>query len=69
MAVPARRRLMTAEQLFELPDDGYRWEPVDGEIIRMTPTGAEHGVLSIRIGRLLDEHVSAQGLGHQNNVN
>ena len=63
MAVPARRRLMTAEELFELPDDGYRSELVDGEIIRMTPTGAEHGVLSIRIGRLLDEHVSAQGLG------
>ena len=63
MAVPARRRLMTAEELFELPDDGCRSELVDGEIIRMTPTGAEHGVLSMRIGRLLDEHVSVQGLG------
>ena len=63
MAVPARRTLMTAEQLFELPDDGYRSELVDGEIIRMTPSGAEHGVLSSRIGRLLDEHASAQGLG------
>ena len=63
MAVPGRHPLMTAEQLFELPDDGYRSELVEGEIVRMTPTGAEHGVLSIRIGRLLDEHVSARGLG------
>ena len=63
MAVPARHPLMTAEQLFELPDDGYRSELVEGEIVRMTPTSAEHGVLSIRIGRLLDEHVSARELG------
>ena len=32
MAVPARHPLMTAEQLFELPDDGYRSELVAGEI-------------------------------------
>ena len=38
MAVPARRPLMTAEQLFELPDDGYRSELVEGEIVRMTST-------------------------------
>ena len=30
MAIPAPRSLMTAEGLFELPDDGYRYELVDG---------------------------------------
>ena len=63
MAVPAQRTLLTAEELFELPDDGYRSELIDGEMVIMTPTGAEHGVLTVRIGRLLDEYVSANELG------
>ena len=62
MAVPAPRSV-TAEELFALPDDDCRRELVDGVIITMSPTGAAHGVVSVRIGRLLDEHVSARGLG------
>ena len=62
MAVPARRAV-TAEELFALPDDEWRRELVDGEIIRMTPTGAAHGVVTAWIGHLLNEHVSARGLG------
>ena len=33
MAVPVPRSAMTAEELFELPDDGGRSELVAGEII------------------------------------
>ena len=63
MAVPAQQTLMTAEELFDLPDDDYKYELVQGELIRMAPTGGEHGVLTIRIGRILDEYVEAHDLG------
>ena len=63
MAVPAQQTLMTAEDLFDLPDDDYRYELVEGELIRMAPTGGEHGVLTVRIGRILDEYVEAHDLG------
>lgn len=63
MAVPARHPPMTAEQLFELPEDGYRSELVQGEIVRMTPTGGEHGIVAMRIGVLISEYVEAHHLG------
>lgn len=63
MAVPAQQTLMTAEELFELPNDDYKYELVRGELIRMAPTGGEHGVLTVRIGRILDECVEAHDLG------
>ena len=63
MAVPAQQALMTAEELFDLPDDDYKYELVEGYLIRMAPTGGEHGVLTIRIGRVLDEYVEAHDLG------
>ena len=63
MAVPGRRRLTTAEELFELPDDGRRYELVEGELLPMTPAGARHGAVAFRIARLLDEHVEAHRLG------
>ena len=63
MAVLTQSVPMTAEELFDLPDDDYKYELVQGELIRMAPTGGEHGVLTIRIGRILDEYVEAHDLG------
>ena len=63
MAVPAQRSRMTAEELFALPDDGGRSELVAGEIIHMAPTGAEHGVVTARIGHLIQEYAIAHGTG------
>ena len=54
---------MTAEELIEVSNDDYKYELVEGELIRMAPTGGEHGVLTIRLGRLLDEYVEAHELG------
>jgi Uma2 family endonuclease len=54
------RRLMTAEELWAMPDDGMRHELVEGELRTMPPTGLEHGGyevgISYRLGRWLDEH-------------
>ena len=63
MAVPDRRRLMTAEELCELPDDGCRYELLEGELIPMTPAGARHSAIAVRIARLLDEYAEARDLG------
>lgn len=34
MAAPLPRARMTAEDLFVLPDDGYRYELTGGELVR-----------------------------------
>ncbi len=63
MAVLQRRELVTAEELFDSADDGYRYELVRGERIRMDPTGGRHAAVAVRIARLLDEYVEAHDLG------
>ena len=63
MAALTQPALITAEELFDLPADDYKYELVAGELIRMAPTGGEHGVLTVRIGRILDEYVEAHDLG------
>lgn len=35
--------LMTAEDLAAMRDDGYSYELIDGELIRMAPAGGDHG--------------------------
>jgi Uma2 family endonuclease len=39
----AVQRLITAEELAALDDDGYRYELIDGELIRMPPAKPVHG--------------------------
>jgi Uma2 family endonuclease len=48
-------RLMTAEELLAMPDDGMRHELVDGELRTMTPTRTKHGRVAGAIhGKLAD---------------
>ena len=54
---------MTAEELFELPDDGYCHELVDGDLVRMTLAGAEHGAVTACISQVLREYVVTHGAG------
>ena len=56
-------RLMTAEELIAMPDDGYRYELVRGEIRKMAPPGAYHGKSATRVGRSLANHVDENDLG------
>ncbi len=55
--------LLTAEELWKMPDDGYRYELVKGVLRKMPPAGFEHGIRSVKIGRHLDAHVEKHGLG------
>lgn len=60
---PADTAVMTAEELWSMPDDGMRHELVRGELRTMPPTGYEHGELSSRIAWRLTDHVRERGLG------
>ena len=55
--------LLTAEELWKMPDDGYRYELVKGILRKMPPAGFEHGIRSLKIGSLLHVHVEKHGLG------
>ena len=59
-----KTKLMTAEELFAMPDDGYhRYELVRGELRTMVPPGAYHGKSATRVGRSLADHVDENDLG------
>ena len=57
------RRQVTAEELLRIPDDGFRYELVQGELRRMTPAGNVHGRVAMNIGTALNNHVKAHDLG------
>jgi Uma2 family endonuclease len=55
--------LATADELLMMPDDGFRYELVKGEIRRMPPAGSEHGSITVNITVPLAQFVKANGLG------
>ncbi len=54
---------ITAEDLLRLPDDGFRYELVKGELRKMAPAGKRHGVLAMEVGWRLAQHVKTHKLG------
>ena len=56
-------RVMTAEELFRLPDDNCRYALVGGELQRMTPAGFDHGAVIVNLTTPLAQHVKARRLG------
>lgn len=63
MATSVTKRPATAEELLAMPDDGYRYELVRGELRKMAPPGLYHGVNGSRIVETLLPHVRRNGLG------
>jgi Uma2 family endonuclease len=55
-------KLITGEELFAMGDIG-RCELMYGEIVRMSPSGFEHGHVSARLARLLDSWNEKYKLG------
>jgi Uma2 family endonuclease len=53
----------TASELFEMPDDGFRYELVKGELRKMSPSGWKHGVVVVNITLLLGQYVKVNKLG------
>jgi Uma2 family endonuclease len=56
-------KLMTADELIDLPDDGLQHELVRGELRSMAPPGFPHGRSGSRFGSSLRRHVEDHDLG------
>ena len=54
---------VTADQLLRMPDDGYRYELLAGELKKMGPAGWEHGIVGSRLHGRLAHHVQQKSLG------
>jgi len=54
---------VTAEQLLRMPDDGWRYELVRGELRKMTPAGWKHGAVGGVLHVLLGRHVLQERVG------
>ena len=57
------QRLMTAEELLRLPDDGQRHELIAGVLTTMPLSGFEHGRVAVRFAGPLSHHVATHRLG------
>src|SRR5260221_6633394 len=56
-------KLMTAEELLALPDDGTRHELVEGELRTMSPSFGRHSMIAGRVAVDLGAYVRAARLG------
>ena len=59
----AKPGVVTAEELLDMPDDGYRYELARGELRQMALGGARHSVTGITVGSSLGNHVMANNMG------
>lgn len=56
-------RTMTAEELLRLPEDGYRYELLEGELQQMSPPGFQHGVVGEELASRLAEFARTHAIG------
>lgn len=63
MAARQPTTLMTADELLALPDDGYTYELVEGELRRMQPTSGEHSRVELYVAFWLMSFVYLHRLG------
>lgn len=59
----ATPRHVTADELFAMPDDGFRYELVRGELRRTPLAGAEHGMICVNVIVTLAGHIKLHDLG------
>ena len=57
------QQILTADDLWRMPDDGMRHELIRGELTVMSPAGSEHGRISMRSAFLLEAHAREGKLG------
>lgn len=63
MSTQVSKTLMTAEELFKMPDTKYGYELVKGELIKMSPPGGRHSELTANLSALLWNYVKSRRLG------
>ena len=63
MGMPAQNVRWTAEMARALPDDGKRYEVLDGELFVSPAPGFNHQRVVFRLARILDDYARAHKLG------
>lgn len=63
MGMPAHRTVWTAEMVRALPDDGQRYEVLDGTLFVSPAPSAIHQRTVFRLACILDEYTNAHGVG------
>ncbi len=56
------RKLLTADDLLAMPDDGKRYELVQGELIEMPPPSITHAVVTGRLGYRITHFIEERNL-------
>ncbi len=59
----ATTQTMTADELFLMKDDGFRYDLVKGELRKISPAGSEHGAIIVRLTVALGQYVEENDLG------
>ena len=55
---------ITADELFMMPEDGFLYDLIRGELRKMSPPGSEHGSITARLTGLRSaQHIEAHDLG------
>lgn len=54
---------VTADDLLHMPNDGFRYELINGELHQMAPAGFEHGKTAVKVTLSLAQYVYAHTLG------
>lgn len=58
-------QLMTADELLAMPDDGFVYELIKGELIKVSPPpGHEHGLVTMNIAGPLYDYAKKRNLGN-----
>jgi len=63
MGMPAQNVIWTAEMARALPDDGKRYEVLDGELLVSPAPSWRHQTVLMRLYKLIDRYVEAHSLG------
>ena len=57
-------QIMTADELLAMPNDGFVYELIKGELIKVSPPpGYEHGIVAMNIAGPLYEYIKKKNLG------
>ncbi|RJP34937.1 MAG: Uma2 family endonuclease [Candidatus Omnitrophota bacterium] len=54
---------MTAEELLRMPNDGFCYELIQGELKKMSPPGSQHGRIAFNVSLSLGQHVKMKKSG------
>lgn len=58
-----KTNIMTADELFEMDKDEYKYELIQGRLVRMPPAGFEHSSIGAMVIGHLVNHVAGNQLG------